>query len=158
QPDLPEGYLGRIATLQVFTYRFKDDAGLRLVGPNGKGGQFWEPSFAGTENRSVNLHIFAAPEREHGLSHVGGSFENLIGLFDGVNLKVPQLFPRSELHASELPPGVSDKETEDLALRRRRLERLARIIKEDRDANLLYFDTEALDPDPLGCLNYANLK
>ncbi|MGH9674271.1 MAG: hypothetical protein ACRD44_13905, partial [Bryobacteraceae bacterium] len=51
-----------------------------------------------------------------------------------------------------LPVGVTREESEDLAGRTRRLARLGRMKKDDRDLNQLWFSSEGLSAkDPPNC-------
>lgn len=155
--ELPKQYGGQIATLQIFTYRIEDDADLRLVQRvSGHPPFVWEPAFAGRgENRTVNLHIFAAHEGPAGSAHVPDAFASFVNLFADVRLKLPRPRQGFNFKVSELPRGVDPEETEDLAPRTQRLAQLGRMKLEERDLNLAWFDTEGFgtgDP-PDACLN-----
>jgi hypothetical protein len=155
--QLPKQYGGQIATLQIFTYRIEDDAALRLVQRvPGHSSFVWEPAFAGQgEDRTVNLHIFAAHEGPAGSAHVPDAFDSLMNLFAGVHLKLPRPRRGFSFKKSELPRGVDPEETEDLAPRTQRLAQLGRMKLEERDLNLAWFDREGFgtgDP-PDACLN-----
>jgi hypothetical protein len=158
-PDVvrENNYEGKIATLQIFTYEFDDDALVRLDNHP------WEPAFAGTsEDMTMNLHVFSAVESlapnghgaGHGLSpgdHPKQAFASCVRLFQNFNdLELRETAPANNLDA--MPRGVSREEAEDLRPRLQRLAQLGRMKKaENRDLNQLWFNNEALDGDPDTC-------
>jgi hypothetical protein len=162
-PTLLPKPLQEMSMLQIFTYDFEDEACLKIESlsneHNGAGnghqhGQpvLWEPAFSG---KTVNLHIYSAPEQDLPAAHVVSAFDRVIALLEGLEclkLKVCPAF--SVLHLGEIKeqtPGVDPEETEDLAPRRRRLAQLGRMRKEERDLNLLWFESEAFDDCPDAC-------
>jgi hypothetical protein len=150
--DLPAGYNGNIATLQIFTYEFSDDAELRIAG--GPHPVFWEPAFVG---ETVNLHIFACPENDQHAEHISDAFATCLDLFESPpNLTLPQPATPDALFKGELPRGVDAEETEDLAPRVRRQIQMGRMRKEKRNLNLSWFETEALGGNPGSCSDFCN--
>ncbi len=153
-PPRQNGY--ELSTLQILTYSFKNEIELMIrqlsTTTNGHGQPvLWEPAFSGS---SFNLHIFSAPEQDRPASHVSSAFNQLIGLFadlDGLALDRYSELSRLRLDELNSEPGVSEEETEDLAPRRRRLSQLGRMRKEQRDLNLLWFESEAFDSSPDSC-------
>lgn len=143
---LPPDYEGQVGTLQIFTYHFQDDAALKLAGS--RGNQFWEPIFSGD---TVNLHIYAEPETDQGLSHSLEAFQALTSLVVGVDLPLPRTRLQSSLDEDKLPEGVVSEEMEDLAPRITRLSQLGRMHKESRDLNRTWFRSEAFGEEPPAC-------
>jgi hypothetical protein len=138
-----------MATLQIFTYDFDDDNELLLT--SDRGGHHWEPAFT---RQSINLHIFSSEDHREGPSHAIEDFKECAMLLGsdlelGRSLRAREIPP---LDVRNLPDGVVDKETEDLAPRTIRLARLGRILKQkDFDANVAWFGNDALDGDPQAC-------
>jgi hypothetical protein len=136
-----------IATLQVFTYDVANDAAVVLEG------HFWEPAFTG-DSRTINLHIFSAHETEPAVghdTHVTDSFEKCARLFNGVDLRLQDPTPVSEI--GETVDGVLDEEKEDLEPRTRRLARLGRLQKAKKldFISQVWFDFDPVDFNPSAC-------
>lgn len=167
-----------MATLQVFTYSFEDDAALMLkANPAGDPklkanvtgdlrkwqnrnknlkGHYWEPVFTGNY---INLHIFStedhdeAPSEGKGLSHAYEDFNTCAELF-GYKLRLKLDAPpavASGVKDTELPPGVDAKETEDLAPRTLRMARLGRLVKEKGNADQAWYGDDGLNGHPGAC-------
>ncbi|MBM3810148.1 MAG: hypothetical protein FJW20_00790 [Acidimicrobiia bacterium] len=150
----PAGYQEHMATLQILSYRFKDDAKLRI---KGNPGHAWEPAFSGPEGKStVNLHVFASPDQDHGNSHTTTAFDRLMNLMSGVDLKITNRRSRSFLFPESLPDGIPPEESEDLTPRMARLGQMGRMRKSGRDLNLLWFPSEALDDKTSACTDCWN--
>jgi hypothetical protein len=151
--NLPQNWAGEICTMQVFSYRFKDDAKLLLKNHP------WEPAFAGVRDGqgkrhdvTINLHIFSSTEQDHPHTHVSQAFNKCIKLFRGVNLTLNLTRAAPANDVGVLPPGVLNEETEDLTHRMRRLAQLGRMKKDDRDLNQLWFKSDDLsESDPATC-------
>jgi hypothetical protein len=155
---LPKDYQGKLGTIQIFTYNFPDDSALRFYCHPGHA--LWEPAFAGG---AVTLHIFAAPEHFHlmpatkgrATSHVQNAFASCAALFQDFKVEMRQLPEKNEFDKNDLPEKAVPEETEDLAPRIRRLSQLGRMRKDNRDLNLLWYASEALDGDPDACGNFG---
>ena len=117
----------------------------------------WEPE---VENSIVNLHFFAA-HPHHRMSggtvheHVKEAFDECMKRSGSAVRMNPVILNGSKLDGP-LPEGVAIQETEGLESRIRRMAQLGRMMKADRDLNLLWFDSEALDAQPDACTNSGN--
>ena len=143
-----------ISTLQVFTYEIDKENSLQLGGVRGNG-HYWEPVFVHddeTKRDYVNLHVFSAEDHFHKFSSPQEDINQCLDLL-GVDLQVNTRFlPAGEIDdPNDLPFGVSAPETEELAVRTRRLARLGRLVSQRADANLAWHGNDALDGDPHAC-------
>ncbi len=141
-----------VATLQIFTYKFENDAELRLsladeVGQNLLA-HYWEPVF--TTGDYINLHVFSAENHPHDPDHAKQAFAVIMELL-GSDLKLERPHPAGGATETDLPLGVIPEETEDLMPRTLRMARLGRLFKQNGDLNLAWFGNEALDSDPNAC-------
>jgi hypothetical protein len=137
-----------LATLQVFTYRFKSDNNLTLTTPGEGSGHYWEPAFIGDY---INLHIFSTEDHYDTPSNAARDFRDCARLL-GVELELEYPQPVSGIPNNELlPTGVIAEETEDLALRMLRLARLGRLVSQKSDANMAWYGNDALDSNPSAC-------
>jgi len=138
-----------IATLQVFTYTFNDDNGLRLANAANADdkldGHYWEPAFDGNY---INLHIFCSEDRFSTPSQASADFKACTALL-GLKLELEHPYPTATAaNDVRLPAGVIAEETEDLPFRTLRLARLGRLVRQNGDANLAWSGNDALDcPD-----------
>jgi hypothetical protein len=151
--DLPKDYRGNLGTLQVFTYTFPSDAGLRLSGTGG--GHYWEPAFTSDGSRTINLHLFAEPDRRLALDHGLDAFAVCMALLGGLRVQIGKSSTPSTLFENELPVGVRTEECEDLNERLPRLARLGRMRKQERDLNHVWFPAEAFDAPGGACTGPA---
>jgi hypothetical protein len=138
-----------IATLQVFTYDIEDQNTLSLKAQDGDG-HYWEPVFTGNY---INLHIFSAEDHYHKPSNAKEDFNECAKLVGGVKLRLQTRSLRASgiVDAGQLPAGVVEEETEDLALRTMRMDRLGRLIRQNGDANLAWYGNDAMDGSPRAC-------
>ena len=141
------GETQHMATLQVFTYDIADENALRLHSRHG--GHYWEPAFTGDY---INLHVFAAEDHFHRFSSAQEDINRCLALL-GVEVRLnTQFLPAGEIpDPTHLPAGVTPEETEDLALRTRRMARLGRLVTQNGDANLAWHGNDALDGDQHAC-------
>jgi len=143
------GDMQHVATLQVLTYDIDNENKLTLKADTGED-HYWVPAF--TEDH-IRLHIHSSEDYYHKPSNAQEDFNQCIALL-GVELKLETRYlPASEIPNTKavLPPGVTPKETEDLAVRTRRMARLGRLVVQDGDANLAWCETDALDGNPQAC-------
>ena len=145
--DLPADYRGRMSTSHVLSYDFDDDAEVFLTNHS------WEPMLQRIGETSViNLHVLSSHETDRGHEHVSEAFAHLVALLEvDIQMRTERPPVPDDLDA-ELPDGIIAEEAEDLPRRNRRLARLARMRKDDRDLNQLWFKAEGLNSgDPTNC-------
>jgi len=136
-----------MATLHVFTYDIENENELGLRTKDG-GGHYWEPVVTG---KYVNLHIFSAEDHFEGPSNAAADFKDCAKLL-GLDLVLNgSLLASGISDVSELPPGVTAEETEDLGPRTLRMARLGRLVTGNGDANLAWYGNDALDGNPCAC-------
>lgn len=121
-----------MATIQVFTYTFENDALLRL------GDHPWEPILDGEGN--VSLHIFSECETYPTHNHSRQAFQVSTALLLGSSLTLRRPPGLADLAAEEkeLPPGLHRLELEDLIQRRHRLQLLGQSIRQGGDTPILW--------------------
>lgn len=140
-----------MANLQIFTYDFADDNALRLQAIDGGRDHFWEPAFI---RDHINLHIFSSEDHYCKLSNAQDDFNRCVDLL-GVDLQVSTRFlPDCELNDPGVLKGVTAEETEELAIRNRRMARLGRLLSrypETGDTNLAWRGNDALDGSGDAC-------
>jgi hypothetical protein len=140
-----------MANLQIFTYDFKDDNALRLQAVDGGRDHFWEPAFI---RDYINLHIFSSEDHYCKLSNAQDDFNRCVDLL-GVSLQLQTRFlPDCELIDPGVLKGVTAEETEELAIRNRRMARLGRLLSrypETGDTNLVWRGNDALDGSGDAC-------
>jgi hypothetical protein len=136
-----------VATLQVFVYDFEDENQLFLKANRGEG-HYWEPAFT---RDSINLHIFSSEDHYGRLSNSEEDFNECAELLGSPVRLDTRLAPTGILEPHDLPPGVSEAETEDLSTRTLRMARLGRLVARNADANLAWYGNDALDGNPIGC-------
>jgi hypothetical protein len=140
-----------MANLQIFTYDFDDDNALRLQAVNGGRDHFWEPAFI---RDYINLHIFSSEDHYSKLSNAQDDFNRCVDLL-GVSLQVETRFlPDCEVSDPSILMGVTAEETEELAIRNRRMARLGRLLSrypKTGDTNLAWRGNDALDGSGDAC-------
>jgi hypothetical protein len=141
-----------VATLQVFTYEFEDENKLFLRASRGDG-HYWEPVFTGN---AINLHIFSSEDHFARLSNSEEDFNKCVKLLGSKLILNMRLVPTGIANPGDLPRGVTEAETEDLATRTRRLARLGRLVTQKADANLAWYGNDSLDGNPEGCGGVRN--
>jgi hypothetical protein len=158
-----------IATLQVFTYNLDSENCLRDVNrlrltTDAKSGHYWEPVLQtrrtdgvdGAEDtivRCVNLHIFST-EDHNDKPFQANDFNQCVKLLGSqVTLKPEFAYQADRIDPNDkLPDGVAPQETEDLALRTRRMGRLGRLVCQNHgDANQAWYEDDALDDSSGAC-------
>lgn len=141
------------ATLQIFSYDFRDDTKLKLADAKLKptGGHYWEPVFTGDY---INLHIFAGEDHYEQPSGAVEEFGKCAEMF-GYNIRLLRPVPASGVDDTEPPEGVAAEETEDLAPRTLRMALLGRLVTQKGDANQAWFGDDALDGNPGACWDFV---
>ena len=140
-----------MANLQVFTYDFKDDNELRLQAVGGGRDHFWEPAFI---RDHINLHIFSSEDHYSKLSNAQEDINRCVDLL-GVSLRVKTKFlPDCDVSNPGGLETFTAEETEELAIRNRRMARLGRLLSRypiTGDANLAWRGNDALDGSGSAC-------